>query len=61
MACSLMQMGGYTYLEFIRGLSKRVEGEWDAVRADLEAIRTALLSRWVITFLQGPITLCDLP
>jgi len=39
------QMGGYTYLEFIRKLSKRVDGEWDAVKADLEAIRSALLAR----------------
>jgi len=39
------QMGGLSYLEYIRGLAKRVEGEWDAVRADLLAIRAALLSR----------------
>lgn len=38
-------MGGLSYLEFIRGLVKRVEGEWDSVKADLEAIRSALLHR----------------
>lgn len=45
--CPLAQMSGLSYLEFIRGLAKRVEGEWDSVKADLEAIRAALLSRWV--------------
>ncbi len=39
------QMGGYSYLEFIRTLSKRVDTEWDKVKADLERIRQALLSR----------------
>jgi hypothetical protein len=39
------QMGGLSYLDFIRGLQGRVEADWDGVRADLEAIRTALLAR----------------
>lgn len=38
-------MGGLSYLEFIRNLSKRVESDWDSVKADLESIRTALLQR----------------
>ncbi|KAG2493609.1 hypothetical protein HYH03_008126 [Edaphochlamys debaryana] len=40
-------MGGLSYLEFIRGLAKRIESDdgWQAVQADLEAIRTALLQR----------------
>lgn len=40
------QMGGLTYLEFMRTLSKRVDSDWDSVKADLHAIRAALLSRW---------------
>ena len=42
-------MGGLSYLEYVRQLAKRVESEegWQAVRADLEAIRAALLQRWV--------------
>lgn len=39
------QMGGLSYLEYIRGLVKRVESDWDGVKADLEAIRKALLDR----------------
>ena len=39
------QMGGLSYLEYIRGLVKRVESDWDGVKADLEAIRKALLNR----------------
>ncbi|GFR50856.1 hypothetical protein Agub_g13138 [Astrephomene gubernaculifera] len=40
-------MGGLSYLDFIRGLGKRVETEegWQGVRGELEAIRTALLQR----------------
>lgn len=37
--------GGYTYLEFIRSLARRVDSEWDAVKADLESIRKALVQR----------------
>lgn len=39
------QMGGLSYLEYIRGLAKRVESDWAGVQADLESIRTALLRR----------------
>ncbi|KAF5843319.1 Metalloenzyme, LuxS/M16 peptidase-like protein [Dunaliella salina] len=39
------QMGGLSYLEFMRNLSKRVDSEWDSVKADLHTIRAALLSR----------------
>jgi len=31
----------------MRSLSKRVDSEWDSVKADLQTIRAALLSRWV--------------
>eukprot|EP00983_Pelagomonas_calceolata_P135182 1162133-Pelagomonas_calceolata.AAC.5 len=41
------QMGGLSYLEFMRNLSKRVDSEWDSVKADLHTIRAALLSRCV--------------
>ena len=37
-------MGGLSYLDFIRDLAVRVDGEWDAVVADLEAVRRAVLS-----------------
>ncbi len=40
------QMGGYSYLEFVRSLEKRVEADWPGVQKDLEAIRSALLNRW---------------
>ena len=40
-----LQMGGLSYLHFIRDLSKRVDTEWDKVKADLHTIRAALLSR----------------
>jgi len=38
-------MGGLSYLEYVRGLAKRVEADWPGVHADLEAIRKALLAR----------------
>lgn len=40
-------MGGLSYLEYIRGLAKKVESDegWTEVAADLEAIRKALLQR----------------
>jgi len=38
-------MGGLSYLEYVRGLAKRVESDWPGVQADLEAIRKALLAR----------------
>ncbi|KAL3690174.1 hypothetical protein R1sor_016483 [Riccia sorocarpa] len=39
------QMGGLSYLEFLRSLEKRVEEDWPAVSQSLEAIRTAVLGR----------------
>lgn len=39
------QMSGISYLEYIRKLVSRVDSDWDAVKADLETIRSALLSR----------------
>jgi len=39
------QMGGLSYLEYIRTLAKRVESDWEGVQADLEAIRKSLLQR----------------
>ncbi|CAL5227379.1 g10329 [Coccomyxa viridis] len=39
------QMGGISYLFFIRKLAQRVESEWDSVKADLESIRSNLLQR----------------
>ena len=33
------QMGGLSYLDAIRALAQRVDAEWPAVQADLEAIR----------------------
>eukprot|EP00879_Flechtneria_rotunda_P006113 GHRR01006426.1.p1 GENE.GHRR01006426.1~~GHRR01006426.1.p1 ORF type:complete len:1001 (+),score=416.66 GHRR01006426.1:475-3477(+) len=36
-------MGGLSYLDTIRGLAKRVEDDWDSVKADLESIRSHLL------------------
>jgi Zn-dependent M16 (insulinase) family peptidase len=38
-------MGGVSYLEYLRVLAMRVEADWDGVKAELEAIRTAVLSR----------------
>ncbi len=43
-------MGGLSYLEFMRDLSKRVDSEWDSVKADLHTIRASLLSRCVRAF-----------
>lgn len=36
-------MGGLSYLNYIRELVARVDGDWDGVKADLESIRAALL------------------
>jgi Zn-dependent M16 (insulinase) family peptidase len=38
-------MGGASYLGFLRQLEQRLDGEWEAVRAQLEEIRGALLSQ----------------
>ena len=37
------QMGGVSYLDYIRALVQRVDSDWQGVQADLEAIRWA---RW---------------
>ncbi|CAK9212034.1 unnamed protein product [Sphagnum troendelagicum] len=39
------QMGGLSYLEYLRDLEKRVDEDWPAVAESLEAIWTALLAR----------------
>lgn len=31
--------GGVAYLDYIRQLAQRLEGDWEGVQADLEAIR----------------------
>ncbi len=39
------QMGGVSYLFFLRELAQRIEQDWPAVLADLEAVRAALIRR----------------
>ncbi len=39
------QMGGIAYLFFLRELIQRMEQDWPAVLADLEAVRSALIGR----------------
>ncbi len=39
------QMGGVEHLFFLRTLADRIEQDWDAVRADLERVRAALVNR----------------
>ncbi|CAG9466039.1 unnamed protein product [Pedinophyceae sp. YPF-701] len=39
------QMGGYSYLEYIRKLAARLETDWEGIKADLLAIREALVRR----------------
>lgn len=39
------QMGGLSYLFYLRELVKRVDADWPSVQADLESIRAALLGR----------------
>lgn len=39
------QMGGVDYLFFLRGLLQRIEQDWPAVVADLEAVRRSLIRR----------------
>ncbi len=39
------QMGGATYLLFLRELAQRVDTDWPAILADLEAVRQALVGR----------------
>jgi presequence protease len=38
------QMGGIEHLFYIRDLAKRVDTEWDVIKADLEALRSAVLT-----------------
>ena len=38
------KMGGLEYLFYIRTLVKRIDEDWEGVKADLQAIRSALLS-----------------
>ncbi|QQR39543.1 insulinase family protein [Devosia rhizoryzae] len=39
------QMGGVSYLEFLRGLVKRIDADWDGVEAVLRTIRDRLFNR----------------
>jgi presequence protease len=39
------QTGGISYLGFLRMLADKVAGDWDAVLADLEHVRTAILKK----------------
>lgn len=39
------QMGGVSYLEFLRDLEERVDQDWDGISSSLEEIRKSLLSR----------------
>jgi Zn-dependent M16 (insulinase) family peptidase len=39
------QIGGVSYLQFLRGLVKRIENDWDAVEAALKRIRDTLFNR----------------
>jgi Zn-dependent M16 (insulinase) family peptidase len=38
-------MGGVSYLQYLKQLTLRVEADWAGVKAELEAIRAAVLSR----------------
>jgi len=39
------QMGGISYLMFLRALADRITSDWDAIRADLERMRQTLVTR----------------
>ncbi|XP_078441624.1 presequence protease 1 [Wolffia australiana] len=39
------QLGGISYLEFLRNLERRVDEEWSEISSSLESIRGSLLSR----------------
>ncbi|KAK4747804.1 hypothetical protein SAY87_014390 [Trapa incisa] len=39
------QMGGISYLEFLRSLEERVDQDWDEISSSLEEIRKSLLSK----------------
>lgn len=45
-------MGGVEYLMYIRELAKRVEGDWDSIKADLHELRQLVLSVevWFFSF-----------
>ncbi|MBD8067255.1 insulinase family protein [Devosia sp. PTR5] len=38
------QMGGVSYLEFLKGLIRRIDSDWDSVEASLRRIRDALFT-----------------
>ena len=38
------QLGGLDYLFYIRQLAAKVDSEWDAIKADLQALRSAILA-----------------
>lgn len=38
-------MGGVSYLQYLRELARRVDADWPGVRADLERVRAAALTR----------------
>jgi hypothetical protein len=42
------QMGGLTYLTFLRGLADRIAADWGGVRAALERVRDTLVRRGAI-------------
>ncbi|PIN10818.1 Metalloendoprotease HMP1 (insulinase superfamily) [Handroanthus impetiginosus] len=39
------QMGGVSYLEFLRALEKKVDDDWDEISSSLEEIRKTLISK----------------
>ncbi|XP_047332043.1 presequence protease 1, chloroplastic/mitochondrial-like [Impatiens glandulifera] len=39
------QMGGVSYLEFLRSLEEKIDQDWDGISSSLEEIRRSLLSR----------------
>ncbi|PIA46347.1 hypothetical protein AQUCO_01500106v1 [Aquilegia coerulea] len=39
------QMGGISYLEFLKGLEEKVDGDWAGISSSLDEIRNSLLSR----------------
>lgn len=39
------QMGGVSYLEFLEGLEKKVDQDWDSISSSLNEIRKSLLSK----------------
>ncbi|KAF5190208.1 Presequence protease 2 protein [Thalictrum thalictroides] len=39
------QMGGISYMEFLKGLEEKVDGDWAGISSSLDEIRNSLLSR----------------